>query len=319
MAAGQVRQIAAVSEITRHMETPAAKTHSSTWLMRLDAPELKPAAFYETCDENYVPLFGLTLLAGRNLAHSDTVRDFVINETLMRALGFRRPEDAIGKAVEDGNDSQGFIVGVVRDFNAVSLHEKIMPFYMKTYKAWEKAISIKLAMQGHSTADFSATIAHIEKIWKSSYPDERFDYSFFDQTIERLYRSEQNTARLTDAAMFIAIFISFMGLFGLATFTTGQRIKEIAIRKTLGAGIGNILALLNRDLVRLVGIAVLIASPIAWYGMKRWLGDFAYRVSLSGWLFAAAALAALALALLTTSFQTIRAARANPINGLRSE
>jgi ABC-type antimicrobial peptide transport system permease subunit len=159
----------------------------------------------------------------------------------------------------------------------------------------------------------------MEKIWKSIYPDERFDYSFFDQTIERLYRSEQNTARLMDAAMFIAIFISCMGLFGLATFTAGQRIKEIAIRKTLGAGVGNILALLNRELIRLVGIAVLIASPIAWYGMHLWLRDFAYRISISGWLFAAAALAALALAFLTTSYQTIKAARANPIDGLRSE
>jgi len=317
--AGQVRQITAVSGITTHMETPAAKTHSSTWLMCRDAPEVKPAAFYETCDENYVPLFGLTLLAGRNLSHSDTVRDFLINETLMKALGFRRPEDAIGKAVEDGNDSQGFIVGVVRDFNAVSLHEKIMPFYMKTNKAWEKAISIKLATQDRSTAEFSSTLARMEKIWKSIYPDERFDYSFFDQTIERLYRSEQNTARLMNAAMFIAIFISCMGLFGLATFTAGQRIKEIAIRKTLGAGVGNILALLNRELIRLVGIAVLIASPIAWYGMHLWLRDFAYRISISGWLFAAAALAALALAFLTTSYQTIKAARANPIDGLRSE
>ncbi len=317
--AGQVRLLAAVRGISTHMETPAAKTHSSTWLMRRDAPQNKPESFYETCDENYLPLFGLTLLAGRNLAHSDSVRDFLINETLMKALGFRRPQDAIGKAVEDGNDSKGFIVGVVKDFNSVSLHEKIMPFYMKTYKAWEKAISLRLATQGHSAADFPAAIAQIEKIWKSIYPDERFDYSFFDQSIGRLYERERNTARLMDAAMFIAIFISCIGLFGLAAFAAAQRIKEIAIRKTLGAGIGNILELLNRDLVRLVGVAVLIAFPIAWYGMRKWLGNFAYRVPISAWLFAAAALAALALALLTTSYQTIRAARANPIKGLRSE
>jgi putative ABC transport system permease protein len=317
--ARQVGQLAAVTEWTTHMETPAAKSHSNTWLMRRDAPVFKEAAAYEMCDDKYLHLFGITLLAGRNLGHSDTIRDFLINETMMHALGFHRPEDAIGKAVEDGNDATGYIVGVVRDFNAQSLHERVMPFYLSSKKDWEKAISIRLATQDHSVADFTATIARIEKIWKTIYPDERFDYSFFDQSIERLYRSELNSSRLMDAAMCIAIFISCTGLFGLATFMAGQRTKEIAIRKTLGAGVGQILALLNGDLVLLVGIAVLIASPVAWYAMHRWLSDFAYRIPVSGWFFAAAALATLALALITTSYQTIKAARANPIEGLRTE
>lgn len=329
--AQQVSRIAEVTDVTTHLETPAAARHDNTWIRRRDAPDHSTPASYEICDDHYLSLFGLTLLAGRNLGHSDSTGDFLINESAMKALGFHRPEDALGHPVEDGNDTKGFIIGVVRDFNAQSLHNTITPFYFTANRDREKVVSIRLGAHVGSTgsvdlpasdrsvAGLSVTMAQVEKVWKSVYPDETFEYSFFDQTIERLYRTEKTTSGLMNTAMVIAILISCMGLFGLTAFTAGQRAREIAIRKALGAGMGRILILLNRDLIRLVGIAALIASPIAWYAMHRWLQDFAYRIPVSAWLFAIAALSSLALALLTTCFQTLKAARANPIDGLRNE
>jgi putative ABC transport system permease protein len=317
--AQRVRQSAAVQDVSVNMETPAASRHAGTWLMRLDAPQFKPEASYEMCDEHYVNVYGLTILAGRNIAHSDTVRDFLINETCAKALGFKTPEDALGRLVRSGmNDASGFIVGVVKDFHAKSLHEPIRPFFISSDRDFQRAVSIKLASRDHSSDNFTTAFTQLEKIWKELYPAEKFEYHFFDQTIAHMYANEQKTAKLINIVMVVAIFISCMGLFGLAAFTARQRAKEIAIRKTLGASAAGIFSLLSKDFVYLVGIAVIIASPIAWYCMQTWLEDFAYRITVSGWIFLAAAVVAIVIALLAISYQALKAAFANPINALRS-
>jgi ABC-type antimicrobial peptide transport system permease subunit len=209
-------------------------------------------------------------------------------------------------------------VGIIRDFHSKSMHEPITPFFMSTYEGAERDISVKLATSGESVGHLSAVLARLDKAWKEVYPTKKFEYSFFDETIARLYEKEEKTARIMNIAMGIAIFISCMGLFGLAAFVAEQRTKEIGIRKVLGATVTNIVAMLSRDFVRLVVIAIVIASPVAWWFMHQWLQDFAYRVPISWWIYGIAGAGAILIALLTVSAQAIRAAMANPVESLRA-
>jgi putative ABC transport system permease protein len=315
-----VKQIPGVQFVSRHHETPAAQRHSGTIIEYKGAGGAKIDASFDFCDENYLPLFGLKLVAGRNLQRSDTIKEYLVNETCAKALGFRSPEDAIGKTVEIGMPNSGRqIVGVVKDFHSKSLHDPITPFFMASIKNNERSVSIKLVTKGRQADDFKATIAKVQAEWHKIYPDTKFEYSFFDQTIAALYDKEQKTSQLMNTAMLIAIFISCMGLFGLATFTAQQRIKEIGIRKVLGASVTNIAAMLSKDFLILVVIALLIASPIAYYFMHQWLQDFAYRIDISWWVFVLSGGAAIFIALLTISFQAIKAALMNPVMSLRSE
>ncbi|HVW95062.1 MAG TPA: ABC transporter permease [Mucilaginibacter sp.] len=317
----KIRQLKDVKMVSRHRIPPAAFGHPVTFMSYKGTNgEVKFDASFETCDQNYVPLFGLHLIAGRNLLPSDTLREFLINETCAKALGFKKPQDAIGKIVEVGIDgAREPIVGVVKDFHSESFHEAITPFFLCSLKKNEQAVSIKLATAGKQADSFKSVLASLQKISKEVYPTEKFEYRFFDKMIAMLYEKEQKTARLMNTAMAIAIIISCMGLFGLATFTAQQRVKEIGIRKVLGAKPIKIVQMLSGDFLALVGIAFLIASPIAWYLMHQWLQDYAYRVSISWWIFALSGAAAITIALITISFQSIKAALANPVHSLRSE
>jgi putative ABC transport system permease protein len=318
--ADKIKQISGVQSVSRHRETPAAKGHSGTYISYNGAGGAKIDASFDMCDENYVPLFGIKIITGCNLSPSDTLKEFLVNETCAKALGFAKPSDAIGKIVEVGiNQDKRPIVGVVKDFHSESLHAPIAPFFMGSIKKNERTISVKLATQGKQVDDFKSTIAQIEIAWKKVYPNDKFEYSFFDETIARMYDKEQKTAQLMNTAMAIAIFISCMGLFGLATFTAQQRIKEIGIRKVLGASAAGIVAMLSKDFLSLVVVAIFIASPIAYYFMHLWLQDFAYRISISWWIFLLSGLAAILIALITISFQSIKAALTNPVKSLRSE
>ncbi len=309
-----------IKQASVHLDAPAAKVHSNTHFELTNAPDIKLSAAYEAGDQNYVPLFGLKIIAGRNLAGSDNNAEFLINETAVRQLGFKDPRDILGKTANSGiDDRKGTIVGVVKDFNAYSLHDAIPPFFITSNSSIERAVSIKLTGKSGAAGSLSKDIAQIQSIWKSLYPNEKFEYHFFDDNIAKLYESEQKTSALLNIAMVIAIFISCMGLFGLATFTAQQRMKEIAVRKVLGASVSGIVTLLNRDFVGLVGIAILIASPLAYYFMHAWLQDFAYRIAISWWVFLLSGLAAILIALITISFQSVKAAISNPVKSLRNE
>jgi putative ABC transport system permease protein len=318
--ADRLKQIPGVQFISRHREIPASKGHPGTYIMYKGGSQVKIDASFEFSDENYIPLFGLNVIAGRNLSHSDTLKEFLINETCAKQLGFTKPSDAIGKIVEVGiNNQKRPIVGILKDFHSQSLHAPIVPFFIGSLTENERTISIKLATQGKQIDDFKNTIAQIATAWKHVYPNEKFEYTFFDETIARLYDKEQKTAQLMNTAMAIAIFISCMGLFGLATFTAQQCIKEIGIRKVLGASTSGIVSMLSKDFIILVVVAIFIASPIAYYLMNHWLQDFAYHTNISIWIFVLAGLAAVFIALITISFQSVRAALANPVKSLRSE
>ena len=277
----------------------------------------------ETGNEDYIPFYQMKLVAGRNMLHSDSTNELVVNETMAKAIGCSNPWDAVGKMLySPGPDGdKGFpIVGVVADFHQGSFHDVILPALIRNVPDGQKtSVAIKLTPNGKNLTEVKKILAEMEVQWKKSYPDTPFDYSFLNQSISLLYGQEEKTAWLANAAALITIFISCMGLFGLGMFTAKRKAKEIGIRKVLGASVVNITTMLGRDFLKLVMISFFIASPVAYYFSEKWLNDFAYRTSLSWWVFALAGALAMLIAVFTVSFQSVRAAIASPVKSLRSE
>lgn len=321
----QISQLPQVAMVSSSEGTPAAKGHRGTSIARHTAKgEVKVESEMHIVDEHFLPLYDIHLLAGRNLLHSDTMTEILLNETAARQLGFANPRDAVGHLLEPGQADRPDmpplpVVGVVADFHSRSLKEPVSPVFLTSNTGASHLLSIRLRMQGRGSDDIRRTLEAIGARWKTLYPDRKFQYTFFDESIASFYESEQKTAQIMKVAMLVSIFISCMGLFGVTTFMAAQRTREIGIRKVMGATVTSIVRLLSLDFVRLVGVAILIASPVAWYFMHRWLADFAYRIPIHWWIFLLSGIAAIAIALATVSIQAIRAARANPVNSLRSE
>ncbi|MEP6513935.1 MAG: FtsX-like permease family protein [Parafilimonas sp.] len=269
-------------------------------------------------DENFIPFYNIKLLAGRNMLHSDSLKELVINESFSKKLGFAKPADAIGKFLY-GGDKAFPIAGVVADFNTGSFHDAIKPLVIEHVPQFESGLAVKLSDKEAKAGNSKYITSQIEKEWEKLYPDARINYSFLNESITWLFDQENKTAWLMNVAMSITIFISCMGLFGLGMFTAQRRTKEIGIRKVLGASAANIAGMLGKDFIILVFIAIIIASPVAYYFSKQWLQDFAYRTNISWWVFPVAATSAILIALLTISYQAIKAAIANPVKSLRTE
>lgn len=269
-------------------------------------------------DTNYLKLFNIKILAGRNVLASDTVKEFLINETYARSLGFKHPEDAVGKQL-DYNDKKLPIVGVMHDFNEQSFHASVGPLVFTSFNERSYIFHILLQPQNADATSWQSTMSEIQKAYHQIYPEEDFSYKFFDDTIAGFYKTEQHTATLLNWATGLSVLISCLGLLGLVMYTITTRTKEIGIRKILGATVTNIISVLSKDFVLLVLIAFVIAAPIAWWASYKWLEDFAYKTEMSWWLFALSGLAMLSLALITLSIHTIKAALANPVKSLRTE
>jgi ABC-type antimicrobial peptide transport system permease subunit len=242
----------------------------------------------------------------------------VVNATLVKKLGFKTNAAALGKLVMLNNRKYP-IVGVISDFHENSLHALIKPTVIAYIPDMAKDLAVRLSTKGKKISDLGPILAKLQKNWHAVYPNEPFVYSFLDDSIQKLYSREQKTAQLVNTASAIAILISCLGLLGLATFTAEQRTKEIGVRKVLGASISSIIALLSKDFLVLVLIALCIASPIAWWAMSKWLTGFAYHVNLEWWVFVLAGLMAIGVALLTVSYHSIKAALRNPTESLKSE
>ena len=277
-------------------------------------------------DEDYVKTLGLRIIAGRDFSKemsTDVKEAFIINETAVKEFGYGTPERAIGQPMSwkewAPTDSlhlvkKGKVIGVVQDFHYKSLHEKVTASVIQIYPQETYTVAAKL-----QTADIKGTIAYINNVWNkyvTSYP---LDYKFMDESYGAMYNSEEKLSELLWIFTIMAIIVGCMGLFGLAAFSAEQRTKEIGIRKVLGANVFNIVGLLSKSFLALIVIASLIAFPIAWWAMNNWLKDFPYRIMISWWMFAVAIIAALAIALLTVSFQSIKAALTNPVKSLRTE
>jgi putative ABC transport system permease protein len=318
--AQKLRALSGITLVSLHNETPEAQRHNGTDVDYAANPDHKLIASYETCDTNYLRLFGIKLVAGRNVFPNDSVHEFLLNETCARQLGFTHPSEALGQTIQTGmDDLSGPIVGIVRDFHAQSLHEPIQPFFILDFRNMERTISIKLGPGARTPESVAVILNKVKALWKTTFPNEKFSYSFFDESIANLYQQEQKISVLMRLAMVIAILISCMGLLGLASFAAEQRSKEISIRKLLGASVAQIMALLTGNFLWPVALAFVIATPVAWYFMKSWLQGFVYRTTLPWWLFGCCGAAAVAIALLTVGFQAVRTAMINPANNLRNE
>jgi ABC-type antimicrobial peptide transport system permease subunit len=270
-------------------------------------------------DEHFLSLFKMRLVSGRCFSTdfaADTL-NYIVNEKALGVMGMD-VNTAVGQSLTLWGN-KGTIVGVVKDFNFKPVQRSIDPLILRYNPGAGKEWLRRTAVVSVPPTRVAGAIDELKGVWAQLNPAYDFEYGFVDQQLERLYLSEQRMGLLFNTFALLAIFISCLGLCGLAAFTAEQRTKEIGIRKVLGADVAGIVAMLSKGFVRLVLIATLIASPLAWYIMQRWLQDFAYRITISGWVFAGAGMAALLIALFTVSFQAIRAAVANPVKSLRAE
>lgn len=266
-------------------------------------------------DVDYFRTFGLKMIAGRALSKSDTVKEFVVNETLLRKLNIAHPEEAIGKIITIGGGKyKGPIVGVVKDFNNMNLKEPISPILLFSSKKSSQTIAVKMDIH-----QIPSVMKSIEAIWNSYYPDHVYDATFMDDDISRYYESERVTGTLFKVFAGVIIFIAFIGLFGLISFVATQRTKEMAIRKVLGASTFELVKMLNTSFILMVFFANLAAWPVAWIFISKWLSRYTYRIELSIWPFVTAMLISMAVTLLTVSLRSYKAAKTNPVDALKYE
>jgi putative ABC transport system permease protein len=270
-------------------------------------------------DENYIRVYRIPLLAGRNLLPSDTGREFLVNEVFVQRIGFHRPQDAVGKVVDGYNGNQRMtIAGVVADFNEGSLHDVISPMALMTSNDVSFNNTFHIALPRES-GEWAGILARIRQAYHAFYPDDPADLQFVDESIAHLYEKEEHTATLLRWATGLSILISCLGLLGLAIFSTAQRMKEIGVRKVLGASAAGIVLLLSREILVLTVLALVIAIPAAVFALNKWLADFADRTTLSWWVFLFCGIGIMLVALSISALQTVRAALANPVKSLRSE
>ncbi|SDT29569.1 ABC-type antimicrobial peptide transport system, permease component [Mucilaginibacter mallensis] len=284
--------------------------------------EIKTDVQQKFADENYLKVYHIKLLAGRNLQQSDTTKGFLINETYAKVLGFKSPAQAVGNFLDyNGTSTKMQIVGVVADFYQKSLRTPIKPIVIVRGNGIYNNGTFHIALKPETAGggEWKKAIAQMGIYWKESYPDDDFDYQFFDDNIKKFYESEQHTSTLLAWATGLSIFISCLGLLGLAIYTTNQRTKEIGVRKVLGASVAQIVTLLSTEMILLILLAFIIVTPATWWAMNKWMQSFADRTSISWWIFAASGAGMLILAVFTSGFQTVKAAVANPVKSLRSE
>jgi putative ABC transport system permease protein len=267
-------------------------------------------------DTDYLATYSIQLLAGRQFtprAAGDTLEQIILNEKAVQKLGWQSPENALGKPFTTDNRS-GIVVGVVRDFHYHSLQHTIEPLAMTLRDAYFSRITIKI-----SGNDMGRSLAFIEQVWRKHFPVALFDYDFMDHLLAGQYQAQERFSTLMLYCSALSLVIACLGVYGLMAYSTASKTKEIGIRKTLGASAVSIVVLLSREFLKLVMLACLLALPLAWYLMRQWLEDFAYRIVLEWWMFGASVVLVLGIAFLTVSVQTLRAALANPVNSLRSE
>ncbi|HET9432875.1 MAG TPA: FtsX-like permease family protein, partial [Chitinophagaceae bacterium] len=274
-------------------------------------------------DLDFTKTLKMQLLAGRDFQQSDFAtmdtannyanfqQPYIINESLAKKIGWT-PEQAIGKTIEKGY--AGPVVGVVKDFNFNSLREPIGPMVIFLGRDYSRSFMVRI-----NGKDIQPTLGRLEMLWKQRLPERPFTYHFLDEDYDKLYVGEQRSSALFTVAATLAILLACLGLFGLAAFTTVQRTKEIGVRRVLGANITSITMLIARNFLLMIGIAILIAIPLAWYAGNQWLQDFAFRIPVQGWIFIATAAATILIALATVGFHSMRSALMNPVKSLRTE
>jgi ABC-type antimicrobial peptide transport system permease subunit len=305
-------------KITLCSAAPASSSNNHSSFTYDNRPKEEPwDANMKYADAQYVPAYGLALVAGRNIFANDTNREVLVNEAFLRSIHLRNPSDVLGKqlTLNTGNlQWKPSIVGVVKDFHNYSMHAKIDPVVISPRPEMYRYCSVRVGI-----GELRPALAAYEKIWNETYPEYVYSAQFLDERIARFYRQDTTTLRLVGIFSAIAILISCLGLYGLVSFMALQKTKEIGVRKVLGAGIESILWLFGKEFSRLLLIAFLIAAPVAGLVMAHWLQSFEYRIALSWTIFALAIGSTFAIAMLTVAWRSVRAALANPVKSLRSE
>lgn len=310
----EIEQIPAVELVSFSSDQPLSdNTWSSNFRYGTHAEDEPFSVTMKFADTHYQKAYDIHLLAGKWLEPYDTMRQAIVNMTLLEKLGIANPEEAVGQKIRSFGRLLD-IVGVAKDFHTHSLREENQPLLISTNKAfyWEAGVKIK-------PQNLSTTTAQIQQAFDKIFPEQVLVGKFLDERIAAFYKDDNRLSATTKGFGLLAILISCLGLFGLATHATAQRTKEIGIRKILGATVTDVVGLLSKDFLKLVGIALVVATPLAWYLMNHWLENFAYRIQIQWWVFALVGALALTIALLTVSFQAIRTALANPTDSLRSE
>jgi putative ABC transport system permease protein len=281
-----------------------------------EAGESRSSSIYRLgFDADFLDVYDIELLAGRSFSReygTDTTAAFLVNEATLATFGWPDAEAAIGKPIRIG-DTQGQVVGVVENFHFSSLHEAVQPVLMYPNTGNFSRITLR------SRLDPATTVDRVRRVWEEHFPQALYDYTFFEGELLEQYQAEQRFGRLFSWFSALSLFIACLGLFGLAAFSAERRAREISIRKVLGASATQIIGLLNRDFLRLVLLALLLATPVAWYAMNHWLDNFAYHITFQWWIPALAGATAIGLALLTVSALSLRAAGANPADHLRDQ
>lgn len=307
-------QIPNVEAVSLSSDQPLSGNTWATNFRYASRPEDEQYAMtMKFCDENYSETYGIEPIAGRWLTASDTMREAVVNMTVVERLGLDSPEDILNQTVRvSGNDLK--VVGVTEDFHTHSVRQSYKPLLMTTFKSYYWQAGVKMR-----PGDLKGTLSAIQQVFDEVLPEQVMDGQFLDESIAEHYGDEERLSATTKGFGFLAILISCLGLFGLATHAATQRLKEIGVRKVLGATIYHIVGLLSKDFLKLIFIALLVATPIAWYLMRNWLDNFVYRTDMPYGAFIIAGLLAMLVAFLTVSYQSIKAATTSPIKSLRDE
>ena len=319
----QLLQNANIKDVARSSRIPTGRLLDASGASTIVGDSMRPVTAdikFVATDYQFIPTYGIKMAAGRNFskAYGTDTSNFILNEAAVKAIGWKSPADAIGKNFAYDNE-KGKVIGVVADFHFESLRQEIVPMifiYRSTTPNNSNYNALSVKIGGNNIPGAMATI---EKAWRQFLPDMPYQYSFLDEKFSKLYEAETRQGTIFTVFACIAIFIACLGLFGLSAFAITQRVKEIGVRKVLGAKVGTIVTLLSKDFLKLVLVAWLIAFPIAWYAMAKWLEHFAYRINIHWWVFALSGILALLVALLTVGFQAMKAAVANPVKSLRTE
>lgn len=310
-------QISGVQNVSACLGSPgAADSNWGTNVKYNNRPENEEFGIQvKVGDENYLNTFDIPIIAGRNFFKADSITEVLVNEKFGEKLGLASPEELLGKPFEaNGGDIKATIVGVVSDFHNASFTEQIEPVFIAPQTNWYGEIALKIKHQ-----NTASTLEQIENYWSDTFSGYIYEYRFLDERVAEQYETEQRYLSLSKVFSALAILIGCLGLYGLILFFVGQRTKEIGIRKVLGSNVANILTLFTVDFFKLILIAGVLATPIAWYLMEQWLQGYAYRTEIHWWVFAFAILSIMAITLITISYQTLKVAVASPVKSLRTE
>ena len=312
--------VSGVEGVTFCLGTPIANSNSNSNFSYPDGGVTENyTANFKIADEQYIDFFDLELLAGRSIRPSDSLKAAVINEQVLNILGFESPAAAIGATIKTGFSGDKEIVGVVKDFHISSLHSGLKPAMIIYLPNGFYQMAVKFSTSGDAVKKLDNAISSIDEIWSATYPEFIFDYQFLDESIAERYETEKNLSKLFLIFAGIAIFIGGLGLYGLISFLANQRTKEIGVRKVLGASMAEIVMIFSKETVVLLGVAFVISAPFTYWVMDNWLQDFEYRIPFSALIFVVAILVSLVIALASTGYRSVLAARVNPVESLRSE